>query len=162
MGQLADRLDGIRVRARAPGSEIEATLRDRTRVTMSFGESEYDFISEPALERALGSLARLLWAGWQRQYRAAIDETGLTIDADDQHDLNFLAERKEIEAVGESSDERIGISAVGMENFSVRILPGTVHEIAEDEFIASATEAASTLIHDFLSQAAALKKRYYG
>src|SRR2546426_11269946 len=102
MAQLAERLDNIRVHARVPGAEIEAELRDRTDITVEFGESVYEFVSETALEYALSGLLRSLWDGWQRQYRVAIDETSLNIDPDDQYDLNFLADRKATEAVGQS------------------------------------------------------------
>ena len=161
MTDLAERLDGIRVRARAPGADIEAELRRRTGITLSFGESVYEFIGEPALERVLAALARLLWAGWQRQYRAAIEETDLHIDADDLRDSNFFADRAKVEAVGTSSDERITITAIGMENFSVRIAPGTAREISEDRFAADAAEAATKVIQDFQAQVDELKKRYY-
>jgi hypothetical protein len=159
---LADRLDNIRVQVRAPGGGIEAELRDRTNISLSFEESVYEFISETALENSLSSIARLLWTGWQRQYRAAIDETGLNIDADDQHDLNFFAERDGIQATGRSSDERVTISAVGMENFSVQIKPGTVREISEDQFTADAMEAATKLIREFQEKVDELKERYFG
>lgn len=75
MGRLADRLDGIRVRVRAPGADIEAELRNRTDITITFGESVYEFADERGLERSLAALARLVYAGWLRQYRAAIDES---------------------------------------------------------------------------------------
>jgi hypothetical protein len=158
---LAERLDGIRVRARAPGADIEAELRRRTGITLSFGESVYEFIDESALERVLAALARLLWAGWQRQYRAAIEETDLHVDADDLRDSNFFADRAKVGAVGTSSDERITITAIGMENFSVRIAPGTVREIPEDRFAANAAEAATKVIQDFQAKVDELKKRYY-
>ncbi|WP_328607310.1 hypothetical protein OG943_46825 [Amycolatopsis sp. NBC_00345] len=158
---LAERLDGIRVRVRAPGTEIEAELRQRTGITLSFGESVYEFIDELALERALAGIARLLWAGWQRRYRAAIEETNLNIDADDMRDWNFFTDRAKVEAAGESSDERITITAVGMEDFSVHIEPGTVREISEDQFSAGAAEAATKLIQDFQVKVDELKKRYY-
>jgi hypothetical protein len=38
-------------------------------------------------------------------------------------DSNFFTDRAKVEAVGESSDERITITAVGMDNFSVHITP---------------------------------------
>ncbi|MBN9745993.1 hypothetical protein DMP23_33760 [Amycolatopsis sp. A1MSW2902] len=161
MPDLAERLDGIQVRVRAPGAEIEAELRRRTDITVSFGESVYDFIDESALETALASLARLLWAGWQRQYRAAIDETGLNIDVDDLRDSHFFTDRANVEAVGASAGERVAISAVGMENFSVAIKPGTVREIPEDQFSVDVSVAAAKLIQDFQDQVDELKKRYY-
>ncbi|MYW91154.1 hypothetical protein G3I59_11185 [Amycolatopsis rubida] len=161
MVDLAETLDDIRVRVRAPGSDIEAELRRRTDITLSFGESVYEFIDEPALERVLAGIARLLWAGWQRQYRAAIDETDLNIDADDARDSNFFADRAQVEAIGGSADERITISAAGMADFSVRVKPGTVREIPEDQFSASVSEAAAKLIQDFQLKVDDLKKRYY-
>lgn len=161
MADLAERLDGIRVRVRASGAEIEAELRRRNEITLSFGESVYDFIDESALERALAGLARLLWAGWQRQYRAAIDETDLNIDIDDVRDSNFFADRARVEAVGESSDGRIIISTVGMDIFSVHVGSGTVREISEDQLSASVSEAAARLINGFQAKVDELKKRYY-
>lgn len=161
MVDLAERLDGIRVRVRAPGTEIDAELRNRTGITVSFGESVYDFIDESALERALAGLARLLWAGWQRQYRAAIDETNLNIEVDDLRDSNFFADRAKVEAIGKSNDARITITATGMENFTVHIKPGTVREISEDQFAENASEAAAKLIQDFQVKVDDLKKRYY-
>ena len=161
MADLAEKLDGIRVHVRAPGTEIEAELRQRTGITLSFGESVYDFIDESALERVLASTARLLWAGWQRQYRAAIDETDLNIDVDDLRDSNFFSDRSKLEAIGESNDNRIMITAIGMENFSVHIKPGTLREVSEDQFAASASEAATKLIRDFQLKVDDLKKRYY-
>jgi hypothetical protein len=161
VADLAERLDGIRVHVRAPGTEIEAELRQRTDISLSFGESVYEFIDESALERALAGIARLLWAGWQRQYRAAIEGTDLNIDADDLRDSNFFADRAKVEAVGESSDKRITISAVGMENFSVHVKPGSVREISEGQFSANTAEAATKVIQDFQVKVDELKKRYY-
>ncbi|QWF79450.1 hypothetical protein HUW46_02858 [Amycolatopsis sp. CA-230715] len=161
MVDLAERLGQIRVRVRAPGTEIEAELRGRTGISLSFEESVYEFIDESALERALASIARLLWAGWRRQYLSAIDETSLSIDANDFRDSNFIADRARIEAIGTSSDERIVITTVGMENFAVHIEPGTVREVPEDQFATKASAAATKLIQDFQAKVSELKKRYY-
>ncbi|PPK67023.1 hypothetical protein V5P93_003362 [Actinokineospora auranticolor] len=162
MADLAERLDGIRVCVRAPGADIEAELRLRTAITVSFDEGVYEFIGEPTLERALAGAARLLWVGWQRQYRAAIDGTNLTVDVDDLHDSRFFSDRAKVEAIGGSSDARIAITAIGMENFSVHIKPGTIREISEDRFTAGVSEAATKLIQDFQAKVHDLKTRYYG
>lgn len=161
MDDLGQRLDNIHVRVRAPGADIEATLRRRGDIDLEFSDSVYEFISERALEDALANLARLLWVGWQRQYRTEIDETGLDIDANDQHDLNFFTERKELEIEGRSEDQRIAITATGMENIVVRITPGTIRAVPEREFVASAKQAATRLIRDFQDKTGELKKRYY-
>ena len=162
MGRLAERLNNIRVRVRMPGTEIEAELSARNNITISFGESVYQFVSERFLEGALASLARLLFTGWLREYRAAIADTELNIDPNDQHDLNFRDARKEIESTGESSDGRVWLSAVGMNDFTARITRGTVRELREREFVARVREAAAALIEDYRAQVRELKKRHYG
>jgi hypothetical protein len=162
MGRLADRLDGIRVRVRAPGTDIEAELRNRTNITITFGESVYDFADERGLERSLAALARLVYAGWLRQYRAAIDESALDVTPRDERDHEFLDERSKIEAGGKSSDGRISFTCVGMQEISAEIVPGTVRELAEEQFAARAEEAVTILIQDYLAKVSALRKRFYG
>lgn len=161
MTSLADRLAAIHVTANVSGGDITAELR-RQGVRVSFEEGVYDFAGESALAGSLERLAKLLWAGWQRQYRAAIDETDLIIDADDQHDLNFFADRSAVTAQGVSADGRITISTIGMESFSVQIQPGTVRAVPESSFRAGAEQAAVALIRDYRDKVNELKKRYYG
>ncbi|NHD16200.1 MULTISPECIES: hypothetical protein [unclassified Actinopolyspora] len=162
MGELAERLDGIRVRANAPGMDIRAELHNRTEFTLSFGESVYEFVDERALERALASMARLLYAGWQRQYREAIEETGLIIDPEDRHDFDFQEECRAVESYGESADGCVALSAVGMDEFSARIKSGTLRKLSENEFAARVSEAASLLVADYQAKTTELKIRYYG
>jgi hypothetical protein len=162
MGQLAERLDAIRVRVRLPGVDIEAELRDRTDVRISFGESVYDFLTENRLEYYLAGLARLLYAAWLRQYWAAINDSSLDVDPHDQQDYEFLDARAAIESGGASTDGRVVITAVGMREIEVRIAPGTVRQLAEDQFSARTAEAVAALIQDHLSRVRELKMRFYG
>ncbi|MBU3062543.1 hypothetical protein KO481_29365 [Nocardia sp. NEAU-G5] len=145
----------------APGTDIEAELSRRTHIALYFKGSDYAFVDEPMLERALTSIARLLWVGWQRQYRRALEYTNLSIDAEDATDLAFLADRDATRAVGESSDGRITIGTLGMRKFAVRIEPGTVRELTEIEFCAGVSEAAGNVIHVYQTKVGALKRRYY-
>lgn len=162
MGELADRLDSARVRAKPPGIDIEIELLNRSEFALSFGESVYEFIDQGALERGLASVARLLYTGWVRQYQAAIAETNLDTDPKDQHDFNFREEVRAIESYGESSDGRVAFSAVGMDDFTTQIKRGALRELDEREFAARASEAATLLVEDYLAQTTVLKMRYYG
>jgi hypothetical protein len=161
MGQLADRLDSIHVRVRAPGTEIEAELRNGTDITISFGESVYEFLNESGLERHLAGLARLLYAAWLREYRAAIDDSALDIAPEDERDHAFLSERSQIESSGASSDGRITFFAVGMQDISVRIVPGTVWKLTEDQFATRTKEAVTILVQDYRAKVRQLKIRHY-
>lgn len=162
MGELAERLDRIRVRANAPGVDLEAELRERSQVTLTFGESVYEFIDERFLERALAGLARRLYTGWVRQYREAISTTNLNVEPNDQHDFAFEEEVRAVEASAESGDGRIAISTVGMQDFSATIRRGTVRELSEREFVARVAEVTPRLIQHFQAKVAELKVRYYG
>ncbi|WP_199856676.1 hypothetical protein [Nocardia suismassiliense] len=161
MQDLAARLDNIQVRVRAPGTEIEAELSRRTNIALFFGDGAYAFVDEPMLEQALASIAKLLWVGWQRQYRRALEYTNLTIDAVNSVDIKFFADRDKTEAVGASSDQRMTFLTIGMRSFSVHIEPGTVREITESQFSRSAAEAATLLIEDYQAKVQELKQRYY-
>ncbi|MFF3228908.1 hypothetical protein ACFYV7_39395 [Nocardia suismassiliense] len=158
---LATRLDNIRVRVRAPTAEIEAELYQRTAIRLSFGRRVYASMHESELEEVLARIAKLLWVGWQREYRRALEYTTLVIDADDSTDLKFFADRDSTEATGESNDQRITVSTVGMKDFSVRISPETIYQLSESQFSASVSEAAANLIQDFQTKVDEVKKRYY-
>ncbi|HEV8558278.1 MAG TPA: hypothetical protein VGR06_18045 [Actinophytocola sp.] len=162
MGQLADRLDAISVRVRVPGTEIMAELRHRTDVTISFGESVYEFLDERGLERFLVSLARMLYAAWLREYRAAIADSALDVEPHDQRDHDFFDARSKIEASGSSAGGRIAFSAKGMQDMSAKIAPGTLRELTETQFTARAKEAVTALIQDHLAKVRELKTRFYG
>ncbi|QGK71717.1 hypothetical protein GIY23_21325 [Allosaccharopolyspora coralli] len=162
MAGLAEQLDDIRVRASAPGVEIHAELRNRSEVSLSFGESVYEFIDERVLERALGSLAERLFTGWMRQYREAISATSLNVESNDQHDFDFQEEIHAVEVGVESGDGRISLSTVGMREFSARLRRGTVRELSEDQFVARVVEVAPQLIDRYQVEVSEVKVRYYG
>ncbi|SDC42409.1 hypothetical protein [Actinokineospora iranica] len=162
MDSLADRLDSLRLRVQAPGSEIYADLRNRKDVSVSFGESVYEWTSERNLERQLVSMARLLYAQWVRKYRAELSDSFLNaMGAESQNDHDFLAARSELESSGASRDGRVTISAVGMQNVEVRIVPGTVRELDEHEFSGRVSEAVHALADDYQTKIRELKIRYF-
>lgn len=162
MGKLAERLDAIQVRVKAPGAEVEAELRNRRDFTLYFGDSVYEFIDEKALERALASLARLLYAGWQREYMRAIEDTSIRVLPDDQYDINFREESRQIEVTAESHDGRVKLSAVGMDEFTAEIEHGTLRKLKEHEFANRVAETASLLLDRHDAKATELQMGYYG
>jgi hypothetical protein len=162
MGSLGERLDNIHLRVRVPGTEIEAELRNRKDVTISFGENGYEFLNERGLEQYLATLARLLYVGWVREYRGAISETSIVIsEPETQQDEDFLEARSEMEATGASGDGRVTISAVGMQDPQVRITAGTLRELSEDQFVARTKEAVTALAEDYQAKIRELKVRFF-
>jgi hypothetical protein len=162
MSSLAERLDNIRLRVRVPGTEIEAELRNRKDVTISFGESVYAFLNERSLEQYLATLARLFYVGWVREYRAAISGTSIVVgEPESQQDRDFLEARSQMESAGASSDGRITISAIGMQDPEVHIVPGTLRELSEEQFVARTKEAVIALAEDYQAKIRELKVRFF-
>jgi hypothetical protein len=163
MTSLGDRLDAIHLRVRVPGTDIEAELRDRTDVTISFGDGGYQWLSERDLERYMASLARLLYTAWVRAYRDALPEAFLSAmdDPPDRQEQDFLAARAELREHGASGDGRITISAVDMHDVTVRITRGTSQALSEREFAADTREAVTALLADRRAKVRELKMRYF-
>ncbi|MGH8882836.1 MAG: hypothetical protein ACRD0P_36765, partial [Stackebrandtia sp.] len=74
MGIMADRLNNMVVKVSSPDKQIEAGLRDRDAVTVTFRADSYSRYTERTLEYQLSRLATLLWTGYQRGYNDAVSE----------------------------------------------------------------------------------------
>jgi hypothetical protein len=161
MSSLGERLDAIHLRVRVPGTEIEAELRDRRDVTISFGPDSYDWLSERDLEQYMASLARLLYTAWVRAYKDALSDSFLEAAASpDQRERDFLAARAEVRASGASSDGRVTISAVDMHEITVGIPRGTLRALTEVQFAAATREAVVALLADHMSKVNELKVKF--
>lgn len=163
MTSLADRLDAIRLKVRVPGTDIEAELRNRTDVTISFGDGGYQWMAERDLEHHMASLARLLYTAWVRAYHATLSDAFLSAmnASSDQRERDFLAARAQLRERGASSDGRITISARDMHDITVRIMPGTLRLLSEGQFVADTREAVAALLADRRSKVRELKLRYF-
>lgn len=159
MAGLAEQLDGIKVQASTSGADIRAELSNRSQVVLSFGEGVYEFISEHALEQALSRLARQLCTGWVRQYQEAISTTHLDDQPKGQRDYDFQEEVRAVSASVESSDGRISLSTVGMQDFTATVRRGTVRSLSEGEFAARVAEVAPQLIRQYQAKVLELKTR---
>jgi hypothetical protein len=167
MGELADRIDSMRVRASTPDGSITAELHDRDKLSLTFLQGWYDFCDDRDLERRLAVLANLLWVARTREYwRIFGDVAGHTVTGEDKpispRDVDWREERDELVARGYSADGRIAVKAVGMRQWEVRIVPGTVRALNEHEFAEAAAQAAGELIQDQFAKIAALSNKYYG
>ncbi len=161
MSSLAERLDGIRFRVFVPGVDISAELRDRKNVTLAFGNGIYSQASEKDLERHLGTLARLLFVQWVREYQSARGEDyGIKLGT--QADRDYEQARAEIVAIGQSDDGRVRIRSRGMQSVEVIVAAGTVREVSEVDFVGDVRQAVTMLIDDHMTQILELKRRIFG
>lgn len=78
-----------------------------------------------------------------------------------RRDGNFIEERSAIEVSGSSSDQRVTLSTMGMNDFTAKVKRATVRELQESQFAADVAEAASDLFEKFRRQASEIHERYY-
>jgi hypothetical protein len=168
VGELADRVDTMVIRASTPDGGITAELRGRDQLSLSFSDGLYRLFDDDAeLSRRLAIVANLLWVARTREYRRIYadvtgdDSTGETL-AISERDIAWRTERDDLVATGRSTDGRVTVHFVGMRQWQVTIRPGTVRALDEQQFIRSAGEAAGALIRDQFSQLAALSHKHYG
>jgi hypothetical protein len=164
MSSLAQRLDNIHVRVKAPGAEIFAELHHRSEVDISFGPGIYDWLAERHLERYLASAAKLLYVGWTRACREALGDSIVQHSAaeETQTDRNYLDARGRLVATGRSADGRVTVTIKGVvHEVTVRIADGTIRALNQREFADRVHEAVAALAEDHLEKIRELKLRFY-
>jgi hypothetical protein len=167
MGELADRIDRMRVRASTPDGGITAELRDRDQLSLTFREGLYPLLDDAELGRRLAVLANLLWVARTREYwRIYGDVTGDYSTGEDPpadaRDLAWRDERDELVATGSSAGGHITVRVIGMRRWRVTVGAGTVRALDELQFTRAAGEAAGGLIREQFAGLAALSHRHYG
>ena len=167
MGELADRIHAMQVRASTPDGTMTAELRHRSEVTLSFTRGWYDRCDESDLERRLTGLASLLWVARTREYWSTVsDVTGDYATHEDKpispRDVEFSQAREALIARGSSADGRVSLSVEGMRRWTVHVAAGTVRALDEDEFASAVGQAAADLIQDQFTKIAGLKHKIYG
>lgn len=166
MGQLADRLNTIRIQADTANGAITGELSHRTRVRVAFRPGVYDRCDPGELERQVENLARRLRANRMREYYAALSEAlGETVTGEakpiSQRDVDFYRARDEMLVEGRSRDGRVTVALRGVRDFRVRLEPGTLQAHTEHQFADAVEEAADELLHSQREQIRELKLTIY-
>ena len=167
MGELADRVDGMRVRVTTADGGITAELHDRDQLALTFREGLYPLFDDGELERRLATVATQLWAARTREYwRIFGDVTGDYSTGEDKpvtaRDTEWRAERDELEATGSSADGRVTVRVAGLRRWQVTLRPGTVRALDEGQFALAVGEAAGGVIRDQFTKLAELSGKHYG
>ncbi|MGH8882453.1 MAG: hypothetical protein ACRD0P_34760 [Stackebrandtia sp.] len=166
MGIVADHLDSLTVRVTSPDNQITAQLANRTQVAFEFRPDCYRGYAETGLERQLAKTCRLLWVGYTRGYATVMESVGLTFktkpsQAKTPAERRFLTERTQLIAIGATTRRLVRLRTVGLIDWEVRIVDGTVARLTEAEFLAELHEAGQALMHEFNKKMVFLKDDCY-
>ena len=79
----------------------------------------------------------------------------------DRRDERFYEERENLVAEGSSPDGRVRVSVRAMRDWTVRIAPGAIDEMREQELAHAAAQAGQALIQDQIDKTRDLKLSIY-
>jgi hypothetical protein len=159
MGEVAEAVERLTVNVTSPDGRIRVHMGNRS-LKVRFAPGSYHSYSEEALESQLTRLATAVWSDYQRGYLAVLKEHDLSVpDPRDPRVSEFLADRDRIESEGRSPNNCVKVRSVAMRHWQVRIRPGTLAALSEDEFAAEALHAVSQAKQGFDAQVAELRER---
>jgi hypothetical protein len=170
MGELADRLGALVVRAASADGKITATVRGNgEKIVVAFLPGSYQQYTESDLARQLSGLATRAWARRKR----AEDETiaALCPDALGPADdgIEFGRERRayrqrleRLGAGGMSSGGRIRVASRGLVRWKFVIAAGTVRTLSEGRFLAALEAAVDDLLTRYQAMVLELRDEIYG
>lgn len=163
---ISERVDSMAVQATSPNGSVTAVVRGQNGIEISFAPGFFQRAGTEELETQLAQVARLLWANRTREYRAILDDEfrgNLVVDPppDGQRDERFYEERENLVAEGSSPDGRVRVTVRGMRDWEVRIAPGAIDELREEEMARAAAHAAQALIQDQMDKTRELKLSIY-
>ncbi|GLY32497.1 hypothetical protein [Kineosporia sp. NBRC 101731] len=151
MGELAERVNQLKVFVSTPDNGMTAELQGRDQLSVTFQEGLYRRSDEAGLERKIATLANLLWLAHTREYwRIFRDVTGNYLAGSDHSQNSSVGERQQardsVEAIGVSANGAIKLRSTGLRQWHVSIRGGTLRDLSERDFTASLGEAAQRLL----------------
>lgn len=160
MGELADQIDTVPVRAAVPGA-VSAELRGQD-LRLEFAPGYYRTVSEHSLEQALAGLCRILFAARAKAYDQLVRAAGGTPvpreRATDPLDQGYYARLDTVLATGSSADGRVRVELRGLRDWTVTLDLG---RLREGEFVERAREAAGALIRDVFEKVVQVEQQVY-
>ena len=161
--EFADMIERSEVTVTTPNGQVTATVRGEREVSVRFAPGFYATCSTAQLQENLQTVARLLFAAARREHLEQIraftgrDDVESRPDPQTPRDRDYYTKLAELFAEGESDDELVSVSAVGQQNYVVRVKPGILDRVPQERVEASCAQAANRLLADTEQQAAAAR-----
>jgi len=160
-------LDGTTLTVRSPDQKIVWELENGRNVQVWFEDGAYTYrgYTDASLGQQLAGLFKAMWEAHRRAHLTVLsDMVGQTVrdnTAGDGRDQVFLEERAKVQASGASNSRRVQLRATGMTNWEVNIKQGTNRQLDQEKFLFEVWEAFSSLMSDYRSKMARLKRDIY-
>ncbi|BCY13195.1 hypothetical protein [Actinoplanes sp. L3-i22] len=168
MGEFADQLSVLSVRADSPDGRITGSVESPPRASVRFRDGAYRGYSDGELGHQLGQLAALLFARYRREYDeilAAYRDLPAGSDAvqyTTPQEITFRERQAALTVHGRSTRGRLEVDTRALVRWEVRVAAGTVSTLSEAEFLTEAESVIVDVLRDWRSQTILLTHEIYG
>jgi len=165
--EFAELIERSEVTVTIPNGHVTATVRGERDVTVGFAPGFYATCSTVQLQDNLQTVARLLFAAARREHLEQIraftgrDDVESRPEPQTPQDHDYYARLAELFAEGESDDGLVSVSAVGQQQYVVRVKPGVLDRVPQAQMEASCAQAANRLLAETEQRAAAARWEIY-
>jgi DNA-binding protein YbaB len=165
--EFAEMIERSEVTVTTPNGQVTATVRGQREVTVRFAPGFYATCSTAKLQENLQAAARLLFAAARREHLEQIraftgrDDVESRPDPQTPRDHDYYARLAELVAEGESDDGLVSVSAVGQQHYVVRVTPGVLDRVPQEQVEAACAQAADRMLAETERKAAAARWEIY-
>ncbi|MFI1989082.1 hypothetical protein [Actinoplanes sp. NPDC020271] len=167
MGEFADRLSVLSVRAESPDGQIVGSVESPPQANISFRDRAYRQYSDGDLGHQLGQLAAVLFVRYRREYDEILSAyRDLPAEAGDVRyeslqEATFRERQAALVVRGRSARGRLEVSTRALLRWDVTVTEGTVSSLSESEFLAEANSLVAEVLRDWRNQTALLTNEIY-
>jgi hypothetical protein len=163
MGELAERLNLLKVEAVSPDGGISAAARGPGDVRIGFTMDSYRRYRAAALVHQLEALATTLWVCYRRNYLEIVSSW---TDRDEEpqatdEDREFQQRLADLQVVGVSARGRVTVRSRALVSWQVQIVGEPVGSLTESEFVAEVGSAVAALLADHRAKVTLLTDAVY-
>jgi hypothetical protein len=168
MGELADRLNRLTIRASSPDRRIAVAVSGHGElVGIELSAAAFHSYHERTLAHQLEQLGKLVHVTYRREYRALTDavfERPIYDDMIDEVGPQLREYRERVAAIvshGQGGEDRVRISACGLLTWEVTVSGGVTRQVPVDVFLEWLDTALSGLRADHYAQVRQIRREVY-
>lgn len=164
MGEFADLLARVSVRAESPDGQIAGRVSGAPEVEIHFRAGAYPRLSERELGHQLGRLAAVLWSRYRREYDrvAELYRDGEPARYEQAEDVIFRERRAALTVRGRSTRGWLEAESRALVRWQVTVAAGALRALTEPEFLAELDSAVIDVLRDWQHRVIVLAEEIYG
>lgn len=165
MGELADKLNSMKVKAQSHDGNLRAIL-DKAGFVLGVRPGAYHDYEADELAYQLKSVLRKMEVKYRKSYQEITEAFGVTIVVDPRLAVkkvqrDYLTDAANVVLVGVTSKKLVRVRAQGMRSWECRVAPNLKSELSEEEFVEEVNAAVNNLVNKYRQSLKDFKKKHY-